>query len=189
MSVLRSSLRLGQRALSRSAVVLSTAALLVACGNGANLNIPLTLNSRYADEQPSLSGDGRMLAFVSNRGGNRQILLFDLQQRRFIVLPRLNRRDAIAEQPSLSQTGRYLVYLASDYARPEVELYDRATGQVQVLTQGYRGWVRSPRISPDGRFIVFESGARGQWDIEVLDRGTNIELDLPEGQPQPSTEP
>jgi len=49
--------------------------------------------------------------------------------------------------------------------------------------------VRSPRISPDGRFIVFESGARGQWDIEVLDRGTNIELDLPEGQPQPSTEP
>jgi len=176
-------------AISRSAVVVTAAALLTACGNGAQVNVPLTLNSRYADEQPSLSGNGRMLAFVSNRDGMRQILLFDLQQRRFVELPRLNRRDAIAEQPSLSQTGRYLVYLASDYARPEIELYDRATGQVQVLSQGYRGWVRSPRISPDGRFVAFESGARGQWDIEVIDRGTAIELDIPDGQPNQPAQP
>ncbi|TAD79798.1 MAG: biopolymer transporter Tol [Oscillatoriales cyanobacterium] len=170
------------QSLTQSAVVALTAALLSACGNSGSVSAPLTLNSRYADEQPSLSGDGRMLAFVSNRNGDRQILLFDLQQRRFIDLPHLNRRDAIAEQPSLSYTGRYLVYLASDYARPEIELYDRATGQVQLLSQGYRGWVRSPHISPDGRFVVFESGARGQWDIELLDRGINTELDLPEGR-------
>jgi Tol biopolymer transport system component len=170
------------RRLTQSAVVALTAALLSACGNSGSVSAPLTLNSRYTDEQPSLSGDGRMLAFVSNRDGDRKIFLFDLQQRRFIDLPRLNRRDAIAEQPSLSYTGRYLVYLASDYARPEIELYDRATGQVQVLSQGYRGWVRSPRISPDGRFVAFESGARGQWDIELLDRGVNTELDLPEGR-------
>jgi Tol biopolymer transport system component len=140
----------------------------------------LELNSPYTDEQPALSGDGRFLAFVSNRNGTRSLLLYDLQQKQFVNLPRLNRRDAIAESPSISYSGRYLVYVASDRARPEIELYDRATQQISVVTSGYRGWVRNPGISPDGRYIVFETGIRGQWDIEVLDRGSNIELDLPD---------
>jgi Tol biopolymer transport system component len=140
----------------------------------------LQLDSRYNDEQPALSGDGRFVAFVSNREGARAILLYDRRQQQFVNLPRLNRRDAIAESPSLSYSGRYIAYIASDRARPELELYDRATQQTQVLTSSYRGWVRNPSISPDGRYIAFETGLRGQWDIEVLDRGANIELDLPD---------
>ncbi|WP_199290257.1 PD40 domain-containing protein [Leptolyngbya sp. FACHB-36] len=153
---------------------------LVACTPGSAPTGPADLDSRYNDEQPALSGDGRFLAFVSNRDGSRGILMYDLRQRQFVNLPRLNRRDAIAESPSLSYTGRYIVYVASDRARPEIELYDRATQQVQVLTAGYRGWFRHPSISPDGRYIVFETGIRGQWDLELLDRGPNIELDSPD---------
>jgi Tol biopolymer transport system component len=140
----------------------------------------LQLDSRYNDEQPALSGDGRFIAFVSNREGTRAILLYDRRQQQFVNLPRLNRRDAIAESPSLSYSGRYIAYIASDRARPELELYDRATQQTQVLTSSYRGWVRNPSISPDGRYIAFETGLRGQLDIEVLDRGANIELDIPD---------
>ncbi|WP_246198698.1 TolB family protein [Sodalinema gerasimenkoae] len=138
---------------------------------------PVALDSYYRDEQPALSGDGRLLAFVSGRDGTQSILLYDLQRRRFIDLPNLNRDDAIAESPSLSYSGRYIVYLASDRGRPEIELYDRITRRTQVLSSGYRGWVRHPRISPDGRYIVFQTGRRGQWDIEIIDRGPNIELD------------
>lgn len=156
--------------------------LLVACDQGNVPAGPAELDSRYTDEQPALSGDGRFLAFVSNRNGTRGILLYDLRRQQFVNLPRLNRRDAIAETPSLSYTGRYIVYIASDRARPEVELYDRATQQIQVITTGYRGWVRNPSISPDGRYIAFETGIRGQWDIEMLDRGPNIELDIPDNQ-------
>jgi Tol biopolymer transport system component len=158
------------------------AVVAVACAQEANPILGSTsLNSRYTDEQPGLSGNGRLLAMVSNRGGDRNILLYDLQRQQLINLPRLNRRDAIAENPSLSYTGRYLVYVASDRGRPEIELYDRIIQRTQVLTVGYRGWIRNPSISPDGRYIVFESGSRGQWDIEVLDRGANVELDIPDG--------
>lgn len=161
----------------------SLASLLVGCNSVNFSTAPVPLDSRYTDEQSALSGNGQLLAFVSNRNGRRQIWLYNLQSQQFIDLPGLNRPDAIAESPSLSYTGRYIVYIASDQGRPEIELYDRATRSSQVLTAGYRAWVRHPSISPDGRYIVFETSSRGQWDIEVLDRGSSIELDIPDGSP------
>lgn len=161
---------------------LALAGLLISCEQPQTPTGPVELESRYNDEQPALSGNGRFLAFVSNREGTRSILLYDLRDKRYVMLPRLNRRDAIAESPSLSYTGRYIAYVASDSARPEIELYDRATQHTQILTIGYRGWFRNPKISPDGRYLVFETGSRGQWDIEVLDRGAGIELDIPDYQ-------
>lgn len=160
---------------------LSLASVVAACSPATRYQEPLVLNSRYTDEQPALSGNGRFVAFVSNRDGDRKIVMYDLQQRRFVDLPRLNQPDAIAENPSVSRTGRYIAYIASDQGRPELELYDRVTKRSQVLTNGYRGWVRNPSLSPDGRYIVFETSRRGQWDIEVVDRGPNIELDIPDG--------
>jgi Tol biopolymer transport system component len=157
--------------------------VIVACGPSDRFSGPGPLNSRYNDEQPALSGNGRFLAFVSNRNGNRSLLLYDLQQQQFMPLPSLNQQNTIAENPSLSRTGRYIAYLIGDRGKPTVALYDRATQRSQLLTQWERGWVRHPSISPDGRYIAFETSNRGQWDIEVLDRGPNIELDIPDGAP------
>lgn len=169
--------------LLRWGIGLSMIGLVVACDSGNRIQQPVPINSRYTDEQPSLSGNSRFLAFVSNRDGNRQIMMYDLQQRRFVALPHLNQGEAIAESPSLSRTGRYIAYIASDQGRPEVELYDRVTQRKEVVTMGYRGWVRNPHLSPDGRYITFETSRRGQWDIEVVDRGPNVELDISDGSP------
>ena len=162
---------------------LSLTSLLVSCSYS---EIPIgsnSLNTRYNEGQPALSGNGRFLAYVSNRSSTQQLLLYDLEQQQLIPTPRLNRRNAIAESPSLSFNGRYIVYIISDRGRPVVALYDRAVGQSQNLTPNYNGGVRNPSVSPDGRYVVFETNIRGQWDIEVLDRGTNIELDIPNGAP------
>ncbi|BAW95838.1 WD40-like beta propeller repeat protein [[Synechococcus] sp. NIES-970] len=150
------------------------------CSFGNTSLTPVSLNSRFHDEQPALSGDGRWLAFISNRHGTSELLFYNLEQRQFVELPNVNQNNAIYESPSLSRTGRYLVYLSSPLGKPDIILYDRATKRSDILTQGYRHWVRNPKISPDGRYVVFESARRGQWDIEVLDRGPNIEFDLPQ---------
>ncbi len=155
--------------------------IVAACSPAPIVQETAVLNSRYTNEQPALSGDGRFVAFVSNRDGDRKIVMYDLQKRHFVDLPYLNRASAIAENPSLSRNGRYIAYISSNRGRPEIELYDRFTKRSQVLSVGYRGWVRNPSISPDGRYVVFETSRRGQWDIEVLDRGPNVELDVPDG--------
>lgn len=139
------------------------------------------LNSRYNDGQPALSGDGHWLALVSNRNGTSQILLYDLRGKQLVNVPGLNQNNVVLDSPSLSRTGRYLVYVSSIRGRPDIALYDRATRQAELLTQGYRSWVRNPQISPEGRYIVFETAKRGQWDVEVFDRGPLIELDIPDG--------
>ncbi|MBH8566071.1 TolB family protein [Nostoc sp. CENA67] len=162
-------------------LIFSFTSWLASCNSDNILIGPNSLNSRYTEEQPALSGNGRFLAFISNRNGSHQLLVYDLAEQRFVSTPGLNRPDTIAESPSLSYTGRYIAYITSDQGRPVVALYDRATQLSQILTPAYRGWVRNPSISPDGRYVVFETASRGQWDIEVLDRGPNLELDIPNG--------
>lgn len=142
-----------------------------------------TLNSRYQERQPALSGDGRLVAYVTDRGGTTDLVVFDLENNRFVPLPGLNRRNMAIDSPSLSRSGRYIVYLAQDRGRLEVQLYDRATSRIQRLTQGYRGWLRNPSISADGRYVTVETARRGQWDIEVFDRGMAIEPDLTDPVP------
>ncbi len=155
--------------------------LLASCNSVNSLAGQTSLNSRYNDEQPALSGDGRWLVVVSNRNGNSQVGVYDLQKRRFTELLGLNQRGGIAQNPSLSRTGRYLVYLLSIEGRPQIILYDRAIQKSELLTQNYRSLIRNPNISPEGRYVTFETDRRGQWDIEVLDRGADIELDIADG--------
>jgi Tol biopolymer transport system component len=165
-------------------------ALLVTGCSFSNSNVsPGTVNGRWSDEEPSLSGDGRWLAFVSNRSGNQRIWLYDLQERHYEELAGLYAGQEIVDSPSLSRTGRYLVYRVTIEGRPVIALHDRLTRRSELVTQNYRGAVRNPSISPDGRYIVFEAARKGQWDIETLDRGSNIELDIPEGTPVENPNP
>ncbi len=157
------------------------------CSNPRADYLSTSFNTRYNEEKPAISGDGRWLAFVSNRHGRQEILLYDLEQKTFVPLPYMP--NAVYDSPSLSRTGRYLAYIASVQGRPDIFIYDRITKENRMITQGYHSWLRNPRISPDGRYLVFETARRGQWDIEVVDLGPFMEPDLPDGMPVDQTPP
>ncbi len=164
-------------------MVFATALGLVGCQPSPSLGSYATVNSRYTESQPALSGDGRYLAFISNRAGKQELVLYDLAQQQAVRLPQLYRQDAIVDSPSLSRSARYLVYGVSDRRQPRIELYDRIAQRRQILTLGYRSPVRNPSVSADGRYVVFETARNGQWDVEVIDRGPSVVLDLPQGIP------
>ncbi len=127
------------------------------------------LNSNTADENPSYSGDGRYLTFASDRNGRRDIYLYDLQDRRLINLPNLNRRDSSQDQPSLSTDGQYLVYVSTERGKTDIMLYDRRISRSRLLTADMRGTVRNPTINGDGTAIAFQTTQRGQWNIAVIE--------------------
>jgi Tol biopolymer transport system component len=128
------------------------------------------LNSQAPDESPAYSSDGRYLAFASDRNGNRDIYLFDLQQRRLVSLPNLNRRDSSQEQPALSADGRYIVYVSNERGKTDIMVYDRNAQRSQLLSANVRGTVSHPTISGDGQKVAFQTSQFGQWNIAIVER-------------------
>ncbi len=137
------------------------------------------LNSQTPDQYPSYSADGRYLAFASDRNQRRDVFLYDLQQRRLIDLPNLNRFDSSQDQPALNGDGRFLVYVSNERGKSDILVYDRQEARSQLLTTENRGSVRHPTISGDGRYVAYETSNLGQWHIALLDRGARFSEPLP----------
>jgi len=131
------------------------------------------LNTKSPEEYPTYSGDGRYLAFASERQGHRDIYLFDLQQKRLVSLPNLNRRDSSQDQPGLSFDGRYLVYVSTERGKPDVMVYDRRVQRSTLLTANVRGSVRQPTITGDGSQVAFQTSQLGEWNIAIVDYQTS----------------
>ncbi len=128
------------------------------------------INSQSPDEYPTYSSDGRYLAFASDRNGHRDIYLYDLQQRRLVSLPNLNRRDSSQDQPALSADGRYIAYISTERGKTDVMVYDRLRQRADLLSANIRGSVKQPTISGDGSKVAFQTSQRGQWNIAIVER-------------------
>ncbi|GAB4233331.1 MAG: hypothetical protein Kow0049_16700 [Stanieria sp.] len=128
------------------------------------------INSNSAEEYPAYSGDGRYLAFASDRNGNRDIFLYDLQQRQLVSLPNLNRRNSSQDQPSLSADGQYLAYVSTERGKTDIFVYNRQTQTTELLSANVRGSVSHPTISGDGSKVAFQTSQSGQWQIVMVNR-------------------
>jgi Tol biopolymer transport system component len=116
-----------------------------------------------SDGEPAVPPNGRQIAFVSSRDGNREIYIMGsdgTDQRR------LTRNGGDDEWPSLSADGR--IVFQSDRGG-DLDLYVmRADGtHLRRLTE-LRGDERTPAWSPDGSLIAFTSDRADGNDLYVV---------------------
>jgi Tol biopolymer transport system component len=127
---------------------------------------------------PSISADGRVVAFVSNAGN----LVPGHASGVFVRDRETGKTEWVAEGGplSISADGRFLVFWSGTF---NVFVRDRQTGTTELVSVGIGGKPADERsstasISADGRFVAFASLAsnlvpgdtNGQWDCFVRDR-------------------
>jgi Tol biopolymer transport system component len=126
-----------------------------------------------ADFDPSLSGDGKLIAFTTNRNGTGfDIALYSVTLDSILPLPNLNTAyDDIGV--SISADGRYLAFHSN---RPggtglfDVYVYDRNTSSLLPMPGANTALSDfNPALSPDGRYVAFQTEGEGGTDIRLYD--------------------
>jgi Tol biopolymer transport system component len=119
--------------------------------------------------QPTVSADGRWVAFVGEEDGQTDLFLLDLESGE---LTRLTRTPFEEACPDFSPDGGTLAFVglwAPEGGSWDLFLIDLETGAIQQLTEDqFFDWY--PRFSPDGEWIAFESNRSGLSDIYVIRR-------------------
>jgi Tol biopolymer transport system component len=157
---------------------------------GRHLDLP-GLNSELNDLHPTLSADGRRLAFFT--GGDRfagsdtvmDVVLYDLQERKQVPLPGLN-SPTTDSYPALSPEGRYLAFQTireKRTMRSDVYLYDLQESRlVETPLLNTANNEEFPSVGPDGRLIALASNrgfGKGGYDIYLYDRQKEDYIPLP----------
>ena len=134
-------------------------------------------------DEPSISGDGRFVAFVSaadnlvigDTNESDDVFVFDRQVQqttRVSVSSRGTEANSISLSPSISGDGRYIIFVSDadnlvlddTNEMRDVFVHDRQTGQTKRVNVDSTGAEandagESPAMSADGRVVVFESFA------------------------------
>jgi Tol biopolymer transport system component len=152
------------------------------------LDLPGLNSQAHEDRLPALSGNGRWLAFASNRkrgAGLTDVYLYDRRDAKLLDLAPLNSRHQDTE-PSLSADGNLIAFTSGrggGRVGRDIYLFDRAAGKLLPLpglnTEAHE---YSPSLSPDGRLIAFVSerlGGEGERDVYLYDRRAQKLLPTP----------
>jgi len=121
------------------------------------------------DYLPSMSADGKKLAFVSERSGNQDIWMKDLESGKESPLTE-SRANEIS--PRISPDGSLVSYAIRTRARPRVEevyVIPARGGLLQKLCDACGspwGW------SPDNKFLLFAQAGRGFRTIGLINLAT-----------------
>ncbi len=149
---------------------------------GAQANAASSPNSLDLVAGPSISADGRFVAFASDASnlvagdtnGTEDVFVHDLKTRRTVrvsVTSRGAQANGASLQPAISANGRFVAFVSSATnlahgtgAETNVYVSDLKTRSTRVISASSTGTVGNnaslrPAISADGRLVAFESFA------------------------------
>lgn len=131
-------------------------------------------------QDPALSGDGRVLASVVERGGRDTLLLQEQPSGRELPLRHL-RRFQPHRSPSLSWNGRYVAVLIQQGSRRLAVIEDRVNGNLLRFPLPGDQEVERLSLAPSGRRLALEVVHNGINRVQVFDLANQLEPDLPAG--------
>jgi len=132
----------------------------------------------------AFSPDSRELCFVSNREPgsarawttNKDLLVVPARGGKAINLTAQNK--AFDGHPVYSPDGKYIAFLRQQVAGYESDrfvlaLYERRTGKVRLISEGFDNWVRDFAWAPDSKSIIFKGAVKARFPLFRLDLATN----------------
>ena len=160
---------------------------LTSCSNAGLLSRrPAATNlGLLAAEQrrdPALSGDGRLLASIIQRGGKSTVVLQEQPGGRQLALKHL-RSHQPHRSPALSWNGRYLAVLIQQGQHPIAVIEDRLRGTLLRLPPLGDAMPEALSLAPDGRRLALQVVQGGQQRVQVFDLTGLLEADPPAGRP------
>lgn len=133
--------------------------------------------------QYAFSPDGREMVFVANLDAvpasstNNDLWLLSLTDTNAKPRNLTAANPAYDGSPKYSPDGKYIAYrmqklpgYESDLFR--LALYERATGKLEVLTEGFRDWVDDYEWAEDSRALYFSGPLKGRVPIHRVDLAT-----------------
>ncbi|GAB0055821.1 Tol-Pal system protein TolB [Candidatus Magnetaquicoccaceae bacterium FCR-1] len=143
--------------------------LLISMLSGPVQAEPVVVHPDF-DFSPTVSADGRWLAYVSNRSGNRDIWIQEQTPGNTALARQLTDHPGADEQPSLDPTGARLLYVSHEQdPRGDIVLMDLKTRTRERLTDRAFG-EQSPLWLPEGKGFLFTRQAAPGRPVAVLRR-------------------
>ena len=144
-------------------------------------NINITRNAMSNDilsHGNSFSPDGQSIVFTSERDGNRNIYLMNINGSE---IEQLTFHESDDYEPTYSPDGQSIVFTSERDGNKEIYIIFPQTKNLYNLTNSPKDdW--NPRFYPDNQKIVFQSTRDGNWEIYMMNLKGQNQINLTNNQ-------
>ena len=128
-------------------------------------------NDPALDYNPAISPDGRWLVFCSERGGDPNLYVIDLDRRG--TARRLVTGRGMVDAPAFAPRGDRLIFVSTRDGNADLFTLEFSPGETINVSKAmnltsHPGGDFNPAVSPDGRQIVFSSDREGYKASDIF---------------------
>ena len=124
------------------------------------------LQSSNSLREPTLAT--KWLVALANYQGKDKIEMIDINSKKRVPLPGINRADSQPISVSISANGERLALIRQRADQTELLIYRRKVGSLQRIELKPKGIPRRVSLDSSGRVLAVQVSRSGRWDIEVI---------------------